>query len=92
MKGLEALKSIKKSHIVAMSCLGIEKEDTETLNAINTIEKELKALEIIRKNSFLVADNHGERIIISIFDHFTPENVYLLIKEVLIHDKSNSTK
>ena len=56
------------------------------------VEKELKALEIIRKNSFLVAGNHGERIIISIFDHFTPENIYLLIKEVLIHDKSDSTK
>ena len=85
MKGLEALNClINKIPLILL--------ETNSTKYIEDIEKELKALEIIRKSSFLINDSHGERIIISIFDHFTPDSVYYLIKEVLIHDKSSSSK
>ena len=44
-KELEALKRVKKAHIVAMACLGVEKDDTETLEAIDLIETALKEKE-----------------------------------------------
>ena len=47
-KGLEALDRIKKAHYIAMACMGIDKPDIETEKAIDTIEYELNALEIIK--------------------------------------------
>lgn len=48
MNSEEALSRIKKSHRIAMACLGIDKPDIETEKAIKIIEKELKVLEIIK--------------------------------------------
>ena len=50
MNSEEALKRIKKSHRIAMACLGIDKPDIETEKAIEKIEKDLEVLEIL-KNS-----------------------------------------
>ena len=49
MTSKEALKRIKKSHYVAMDCMGIEEPDVETEEAIKTIEKDLEVLDIIKK-------------------------------------------
>ena len=49
MTSKEALERIKKSHYIAMACMGIDKPDIETEKAINTIEKDLEALEIYEK-------------------------------------------
>lgn len=53
MTSKEALERIKRSHNVAMACIGCKEEDTETLNAIGTIEKDLEILEIIRTHKLL---------------------------------------
>ena len=53
MDSEEALERIKKSHRIAMACLGIDKPDIETENAIEKIEKDLEILEIIKKWSFI---------------------------------------
>ena len=45
MTSKEALERIKKSHRIAMACLGIDKPDIETEKAIEKIEKDLKVLE-----------------------------------------------
>ena len=45
----EALERIKKSHYIAMICMGIDKPDIETEKAIKTIEKDLDRLEIYEK-------------------------------------------
>ena len=50
MTSKEALERIKKSHRIAMACLGIDKPDIETEKAIKIIEKDLEVLEIL-KNS-----------------------------------------
>lgn len=47
-KELEALERIKKSHLTAMACLGIE--DKETEQAIDIIETELKRLKELEDN------------------------------------------
>ena len=47
-KGLKALDRIKKAHYIAMACMGIDKPDIETEKAIDIIEREIKALEIIK--------------------------------------------
>ena len=49
MTSKEALERIKKSHYIAMACMGIDKPDIETEKAIKTIEKDLKILECFRK-------------------------------------------
>ena len=45
MNTQEALERIKRSHCIAMACLGIGKPDIETEKAIEKIEKDLKVLE-----------------------------------------------
>lgn len=50
MKGLEALKRIKKSHYIAIAVMGCER-DYETEKAIEIVEKEHKALEIIKEKN-----------------------------------------
>ena len=59
MDSEEALERIKKSHRIAMACLGIDKPDIETENAIEKIEKDLEILEIIKKWSF-IQENHKD--------------------------------
>ena len=49
MTSKEALERIKKSHYIAMACIGIDKPDIETEKAIKTIEKDLEILECFRK-------------------------------------------
>ena len=49
MTSKEAFERIKKSHYIAMSCIGIDKPDIKTENAINTIEKDLDRLEELEK-------------------------------------------
>ena len=49
MTSKEALKRIKKSHYVAMDCMGIEEPDVETEEAIKTIEKDLEVLDILKR-------------------------------------------
>lgn len=45
----EALERIKRSHRIAMACLGIDKPDIETEKAIEKIEKDLEILECFKK-------------------------------------------
>ena len=45
MNSEEALSRIKRSHRIAMACLGIDKPDIETEKAIEKIEKDLEILE-----------------------------------------------
>lgn len=49
MNSEEALKRIKRSHRIAMACLGIDKPDIETEKAIEKIEKDLEILECFKK-------------------------------------------
>ena len=53
MTSKEAFERIKKSHYIAMICMGIDKPDIETEKAIKTIEKDLEILEIIKNWSFI---------------------------------------
>ena len=53
MNSEETLSRIKRSHRIAMACLGIDKPDIETEEAIKIIEKDLEILEIIKKWSFI---------------------------------------
>ena len=50
MNSEEALSRIKRSHRIAMACLGIDKPDIETEKAIKIIEKDLEVLNIIKKS------------------------------------------
>ena len=50
MNSEEALERIKRSHRIAMACLGIDKPDIETEKAIEKIEKDLEVLNIIKKS------------------------------------------
>ena len=81
-KGLEALERVKKSHYVAMACLGVGQDDTETLEAIDTIEKELKTLEII-KRVFQVAAFFGYKLKDFVTHGWINEEEYNLLLEVL---------
>lgn len=56
MDSEEALERIKKSHRIAMACLGIDKPDIETEKAIKIIEKELKVLEMLKKKMSIGTD------------------------------------
>ena len=56
MTSKEALERIKRSHRIAMACLGIDKPDIETEKAIKIIEKELKVLEILKKKMIIDTD------------------------------------
>ena len=56
MNSEEALERIKRSHCIAMACLGIDKPDIETEKAIKIIEKELKVLEILKKKMIIDTD------------------------------------
>lgn len=50
MNSEEALERIKRSHRIAMACLGINKPDIETEEAIEKIEKDLEVLNIIKRS------------------------------------------
>ena len=52
MTSKEALERIKKSHYIAMACMGIDKPDIETEKAIEKIEKDLEVLEILKTKVF----------------------------------------
>lgn len=56
MNSEEALSRIKRSHRIAMVCLGIDKPDIETEKAIKIIEKELKVLEMLKKKMSIGTD------------------------------------
>ena len=56
MNSEETLERIKRSHRIAMACLGIDKPDIETEKAIKIIEKELKVLEILKKKMIIDTD------------------------------------
>ena len=56
MNNEEALERIKRSHSIAMACLGIDKPDIETEKAIKIIEKELKVLEMLKKKMSIGTD------------------------------------
>ena len=56
MNNEEALSRIKRSHRIAMACLGIDKPDIETEEAIKIIEKELKVLEMLKKKMSIGTD------------------------------------
>ena len=60
MTSKEALKRIKKSHYVAMDCMGIEEPDVETEEAIKTIEKDLDRLESLERQNELLKKNLKE--------------------------------
>ena len=52
MNSKEALERIKRSHRIAMACLGIDKPDIETRKAIEKIEKDLEVLDIIKRSIY----------------------------------------
>ena len=52
MNSEEALERIKRSHRIAMACLGIDKPDIETEKAIEKIEKDMEVLEILKTKVF----------------------------------------
>ena len=52
MNSEEALKRIKRSHRIAMACLGIDKPGIETEKAIEKIEKDLEILDILKTKVF----------------------------------------
>ena len=88
MKGLEALEKIKNWECFVDFEIDTngEKEFGEELSII---EKELKALEIIKKDTHILNDEGVERIIIPFYDNiFTDKEEYELLKEVLISDKT----
>ena len=47
-KGLEALERVRKSHCVASMVMQLQHEDTETIKALDIIEKELKDYENLK--------------------------------------------
>ena len=56
MNSEEALSRIKRSHRIAMACLGIDKPDIETEKAIKIIEKDLEVLETLKKKMSIGTD------------------------------------
>ena len=56
MNSEEALSRIKRSHRIAMACLGIDKPDIETEKAIEKIEKDLEVLETLKKKMSIGTD------------------------------------
>ena len=77
MNGLEALK-----HLYAkLSCKSSIEEITENLQEYKTIEKELKALEIIKNKIF-----HGKEDIIVLGNVELTQEEYNLLKEILCQD------
>ena len=56
MNSEEALERIKRSHRIAMACLGIDKPDIETEKAIEKIEKDLEVLEMLKKKMSIGTD------------------------------------
>ena len=93
MTSKKALERIIQSHYVAMSCLGIEKPDIETENAIEQIEQDLAVLEILRKNLDLeiidVCKTYGiyKVHIANLYQELTiDENEFKLVKEWLEND------
>ena len=85
----EALERIKKSHYIAMICMGIDKPDIETEKAIKAIEKELEALEIIKEQGFLFVEKgqlycgrYGDIEVLLEEDDFQDKQEYELLKEV----------
>ena len=62
MTSKEALERIKKSHYIAMACMGIDKPDIETEKAIKTIEKDLEVLEMLKKKITIETDYYDSDI------------------------------
>ena len=88
MNSEEALERIKRSHRIAMACLGIDKPDIETEKAIEKIEKELEVLEILKTRVFdeMKCFDLNEGWYDDIF--YLNENEVKIIKEWLKDDKS----
>ena len=85
-KGLEALERVKKAHYVASIVMQLPHEDTETIQALNTIEKELKALEIIKNKEVDIKAFNDLQDLEDYNYYCSPEltqEEYNLIKEVL---------
>ena len=75
MKGLEALK------VLVMSSTTLFNTKEQITNAKDTIEKELKALEIIKNKIF-----HGKEDIIVLGNVELTQEEYDLLKEILCQD------
>lgn len=86
MNSEEALERIKRSHRIAMACLGIDKPDIETEKAIEKIEKDLEVLEILKTKVFdeMKCFDLNEGWYDDIF--YLNENEVKLIKEWLEND------
>ena len=77
MKGLEVLKDFQSMTLLTNTAQ----------RKLKIIEKELKALEIIRKDAHLLHDERAEYISIPIYDEmYSPSEIYKLIKEVLFDE------
>ena len=91
MTSKEALKRIKKSHYVAMDCMGIEEPDVETEEAIKTIEKDLDLLAKIEKviQDYCYIDDFPQGKVIRMFveeNEESNEADFYLLKEVIEND------
>ena len=91
MTSKEALKRIKKSHYVAMDCMGIEEPDVETEEAIKTIEKDLDLLAKIEKviQDYCYIDDFPQGKVIRMFveeNEESNEADFYLLKEVIDND------
>ena len=96
MNSEEALSRIKRSHRIAMACLGIDKPDIETEKAIKIIEKELKVLEMLKKKmsigtDYYDSDDGCEKIEYIVYNgevlNIDTEEEFNKIKEWLENDK-----
>ena len=91
MNSEEALERIKKSHYIAMICMGIDKPDIETEKAIKTIEKDLEILEILKKHIYIMSEVKAGDTIISqslgmSLDSRVNDNDFIKVKEWLEND------
>ena len=69
MTSKEALERIKKSHYIAMACIGIDKPDKETEKAIKIIEKDLEILEMLKKKMTIETDYCDNDLGCEIFEY-----------------------
>lgn len=97
MTSKEALERIKKSHYIAMACMGIDKPDIETEKAIKTIEKDLEILEMLKNKMTIETDYYDSDIGCEEYEYIAyndePLNIvdkdeFNKIKEWLENDKS----
>lgn len=49
LDGKKAIDRVKQSHYIAMACLGVDKPDTETVDAINQLELYVNFAEIVKE-------------------------------------------